>query len=200
MTDDRSNLLRRGWLVKATKMVGTAAMMVTLFCSTGVNNGGDIFYGIDLHGGRFGRGCGHNGIKKKMPGFMPSGFGYFSQQSAYECLQGRQAGFDIADYHRFHIGSFYGCYHSGVKLGMVHAEQRAHPAVLELVIEFTGRVKGVAGDTNGPGFLYAEIDGRVMGDVGQKDRHPLPLFNAVGGQEGGHPVGRVPDHRCGPHR
>jgi len=49
---------------------------------------------------------------------------------------------------------------------MVHAEQRAYPAVLELVIEFTGRVKGVTGDANGPGFQYAEIDGRVMGDVG----------------------------------
>jgi len=33
-TDDRSNLFRQGWLVKATKIVGTAAIIVTLYCST----------------------------------------------------------------------------------------------------------------------------------------------------------------------
>jgi len=50
--------------------------------STGVDDGCDIFHGIDFHGGRFGRGRGHNGIEKKMPGFIPPGFWYFPQQSA----------------------------------------------------------------------------------------------------------------------
>ena len=75
-------------------------------------------------------------------------------------------------------------------MGMIHAEQGLDAGILELIVEFGRRVEGIAGNADRAGFENAEIDLRVLWQVGQENGHPIALGDAPGMQKIGDAVGR----------
>ena len=173
--------------------VGQGCPFGTAGGSAGIDDQGQILGRVDVHGRCLGFGSGNHIVEKQVAGLVAGRLGDFSQQSAQKSFQPGQVGFYTADDHRFHVRSLDGFNRGGIKLRMIHTENRFGAGITQLIVQFTGRVDGVAGDTNSPGFQYAEKDGWIMGQVGKKNGHPVSFFNPLGNQKIGDAVGRVLD-------
>jgi len=88
----------------------------------GINNQRHILRRVTLYS-RWLRFCVRDHIiKKKMTGLVIPGFGNFPSKTAKKRFDRRQIGFDPADHHRLHVGTF-NCLNSHwVKLGMIHTK------------------------------------------------------------------------------
>ena len=172
-------------LVRCFQIVGKIGMRQR--CSlgypggpTGINNQGRIFSRIDLDRRRPGLGRRHHVIEEKVTGFVMLRLWNLAQQPAYNCFNLRQVRFDTANDNRFHAAIFNGRNRGRIKLRVIHTKNHLGPGVIQLVVQFVGCIQRVAGYAHGTGFENAEKYGRIMGKIGQKDGHPIPLLNTAG--------------------
>jgi hypothetical protein len=124
---------------------------------------------VDANLQAFGPGSFDNIIEVEVMPFIVPGFWDFPQKTRDKSFHLRQARFDIADNHCLYIRprDSFAC--GLVKIRVIHTKDCAGSGVFQLVIQFRCRKGRVAGYTNGPGLKDAEVNGRIMGEIGERE-------------------------------